>query len=76
MTAPHRMASKILRTVHETVADLFEIEAFDKAAVREFDLLCLAAAKGRTPEAIQELRRCDEARPASRTQQRSIAIKA
>lgn len=50
------MASKVLRTVHETAADLLEIGAIDKATMREFDLLCLEPAKERTPESIRDLR--------------------
>lgn len=50
------VASKVLRTVHETAVDLFEIGAFDKATMREFDLLCLSPARERTPKDIRELR--------------------
>jgi putative transcriptional regulator len=50
------VASKVLRTVHETATDLFEAGVIDKATMREFDLLCLAPARERTPEAIRELR--------------------
>ena len=47
---PVEIASKVLRTVHETAADLLEIGAIDKTTMREFDLLRLSPAKERTPK--------------------------
>lgn len=50
------VTSKVLRNVHETATGLFGIGVIDKATMREFDLLCLAPARERTPEDIRDLR--------------------
>lgn len=50
------MARKVLRTVHETARDLFEIGAIDKITMREYDLLCLQPAPPIGAREIRELR--------------------
>ncbi len=46
----------ILKVVHETASDLFEVGIIDKQTMREFDELCLTPVRDLTSHEIRNLR--------------------
>jgi putative transcriptional regulator len=50
------MASRILKTVHETAKGLADAGLLDKQTMREFDALCLPPIKPYSKEEIKSLR--------------------
>jgi putative transcriptional regulator len=54
------MAKKVLRTVHETARDLFEIGAIGKVTMREYDLLCLPPVHPLDADEIRQVRKANQ----------------
>ena len=53
------MASRLLKTLHDTAQDLAGAGLMDKQTIREFDVLCLPPIKAYTADDIRMLRlRC------------------
>jgi putative transcriptional regulator len=53
--------SETLASIHELVSDLYDAGLVDKKTMREFDESCLTPIAEMTPEAIQQLRRRENA---------------
>jgi putative transcriptional regulator len=50
------MASKLLKTLHETARDFADVGLIDAQTMREFDALCLPPVRDYTAEEIKALR--------------------
>jgi len=50
------MSRKILKTIHESVKSLYDLDIVDKTTMHEFDLLCLEPIKQMKPREVKKLR--------------------
>jgi len=50
------MSSKILKTIHKSVKNLYKINAVDKTTMHKFDLLCLEPIKKMKPSDVKKVR--------------------
>lgn len=50
------MNSKILKTIHKSVKNLYKLDAIDKTTMHEFDLLCLEPIKKMKPKDVKKVR--------------------
>lgn len=50
------MTSKILKTIHQSVKSLYELDVIDKKTMHEFDTLCLKPLKKMKPQDIKKVR--------------------
>jgi putative transcriptional regulator len=51
-----RYKSDIARSMHSTIADLYDISGVDKKTMREFDQMCLTKTEALTPSQIRAIR--------------------
>jgi putative transcriptional regulator len=58
---PKSYVSPTLADIHEMMSDLHDAGVIDKKTMREFDESCLTPIAEMTPEAIQRLRRREQA---------------
>jgi putative transcriptional regulator len=53
---PKHYRSGVMKSIHETAADLYAVGGMDKKTMRKFDVLCLTPIKEMTPKKIRALR--------------------
>jgi putative transcriptional regulator len=56
MTQSKSYRSPVLRSLHETMEDLYAVGAIEKATMRRFDLSCLTPVEKLAPGAIKNIR--------------------
>jgi DNA-binding transcriptional regulator YiaG len=47
------MSSKILKTIHKSVKNLYKLDAVDKTTMHEFDMLCLKPLRRMKPNDVR-----------------------
>jgi putative transcriptional regulator len=61
MGMPKRYRSDVMKSIHETAADLYAVGGMDKKTMRKFDVLCLTPILEMTPKKIRALRTREKA---------------